>query len=274
MSAIVATAKPKELDNYIDVPFEERNFFLKLQIVGLSNKSFASLTKTKKPLLDGLRTNQTCVLTYVIYVWARNKSTKNTYVPVKETEQKCHDKSLQDRTQSLTKEKSQISTLHISPLAFWIEGFIWSCQEITAELECNNVFLHMDFLWNWLQFACRFSNSARWLCFDIPRYPGDPKKNVLQSGVTRSISLKTGHLAKFCSLVPPDFQEKIQNLKDCFLDECLRAISNSVCSLLHVSCPSYLLFSAKTESRYAPRAVTARNVFLQCVWRKSCFRFE
>ncbi len=40
-----------------------------------------------------------------------------------------------------------------------------------------------------------------WIAPNILRYIGDPKKNVLQSGVTRSIALKTGHLVNFCTVL-------------------------------------------------------------------------
>ncbi len=44
-------------------------------------------------------------------------------------------------------------------------------------------------------------------CFAVPmncgssyiqQYLGDPKKDILQSGVTRSVALKTAHLVNFC----------------------------------------------------------------------------
>ncbi len=49
-------------------------------------------------------------------------------------------------------------------------------------------------------------------CSDILRYLGDPKKNVLQSGVTRSIAKKTGHLVNFCSFVPLDYCNRIHRI--------------------------------------------------------------
>ncbi len=50
----------------------------------------------------------------------------------------------------------------------------------------------------------------------ILRYIRDPRKNVLQSGVTRNVALKTGHFVNFCTVLHLRICKRTYRIWDCF----------------------------------------------------------